>query len=106
MVRLYTKHAAILKTRLLTANPQHVDGGLVELDEHAVVDLPKPEKLEGLLDLGSDLVDTTNPHDESKLVLGRHVVTALLLGLTDKTDILTFNLLANKIKITKNNQVI
>merc|ERR1719378_425801 len=54
------------------ANPQHVDGGLV--------------------DLRSDLVNTTNPHDESELVLGRHVVTTLLLGLTDKTDILAFNL--------------
>merc|ERR1719378_1138116 len=74
------------------ANPQHVDGGLVKLDEHTVVDLPKPEQLKGLLDLGSDLVDTTNPHDESELVLRRHVVTTLLLSFTDKTNILTFHL--------------
>ena len=93
LVRLYTKHACIPKIRLLTANPQHVDGGLVKLDEHAVVDLPKPEKLEGLLDLRSDLVNTTNPHNESELVLRRHVVTTLLLGFTNKTNILAFHLL-------------
>ena len=33
---------------VLTANPQHVDGGLVQLDEDTVVDLPQPEELESL----------------------------------------------------------
>ena len=53
--------------RPLTANAEHADGGLVQLNEHAIVDLAKSEKLEHLSDLGRDLVDTTDPHDESQL---------------------------------------
>ncbi len=36
----------------LTADAEHVDGGLVELDEDAVVDLTQPKELEDLADLG------------------------------------------------------
>merc|ERR1719232_1490944 len=74
------------------ANPQHVDGGLVQLDEDTVVDLPQPEELEGLLDLGGDLVDTTNTDDEGVLVLSLDMVAALLLGLADQTDVLALDL--------------
>lgn len=38
---------------------QHVDGGLVELHEHTVVQLSKSQQLEDLLALGVKLVDTT-----------------------------------------------
>merc|ERR1719229_380830 len=34
------------------ADPEHVGGGLVHLDEHSVVDLPQSEQLENLPDLG------------------------------------------------------
>lgn len=37
---------------------EHLNGGLCELDEDAVVDLEKTEELEGLALLGVDLVDT------------------------------------------------
>lgn len=37
---------------------QHVEGGLVELDKGGVVDLTQAEKLEDLLDLRGNFVDT------------------------------------------------
>jgi len=63
-------------------NTEHVDGGLVQLDEHSIVDLSQTEKLEDLLDLGCDLVDTTDTHDKSKLRLGRHIKVTSLLSVT------------------------
>ena len=60
---------------MLTADPQHRDGGLVELDEDAVVDLAQAEQLQHLLDLRRDLVDTPDAHHESQLRLGRDIVT-------------------------------
>ena len=59
---------------MLTADPQHRDGGLVELDEDAVVDLAQAEELQHLLDLRRDLVDTPDAHHESQLRLGRDIV--------------------------------
>ena len=40
------------RVRPLTTDAEHVDGSLVQLDEHAVVDLPQTEQLQNLLDLG------------------------------------------------------
>merc|ERR1719300_1678477 len=57
--------AAVGDVRL--ADPEHVGGGLVHLDEDSVVDLPQSEELEDLPDLGRHLVDTTDPHDEGPL---------------------------------------
>merc|ERR1719427_1491482 len=68
------------------ADPQHVDGRLVKLDEDAVVDLPQPEELQHLLHLRGDLVDTANPHHKGQLRVGRHVVTSLLASLTTEPD--------------------
>ena len=68
-------------TARLTTDPQHVRGGLVELDEDTVVDLTEPEKLEHLLDLGGHLVDTADTDDKGQLGLGGHVEVALLLSL-------------------------
>ena len=72
--------------RPLTADPQHVDGRLVQLDEDAVVDLPQSEELQHLLHLGGDLVDTANPHHKGQLRVGRHVVTSLLASLTTEPE--------------------
>ena len=69
-------------SRPLTTDTEHVLGGLVDLDEHPVVDLPQSQQLEDLLDLGGHLVDTADPHDEGELGLGGDVVVALLLGIT------------------------
>ena len=41
--------------RPLTTDAEHVDGSLVQLDEHAVVDLPQTEQLQNLLHLGGHL---------------------------------------------------
>ena len=41
----------------LTTDAEHVDGSLVQLDEHAVVDLPQTEQLQNLLHLGGHLQD-------------------------------------------------
>ena len=66
--------------RPLTADPEHVGGGLVHLDEDSIVDLSQSEELQNLPDLGTDLVDTTNPHDENQLVFSLDIVVSLLLG--------------------------
>eukprot|EP00355_Strombidium_rassoulzadegani_P010277 CAMPEP_0168624756 /NCGR_PEP_ID=MMETSP0449_2-20121227/9605_1 /TAXON_ID=1082188 /ORGANISM="Strombidium rassoulzadegani, Strain ras09" /LENGTH=170 /DNA_ID=CAMNT_0008666379 /DNA_START=99 /DNA_END=611 /DNA_ORIENTATION=- len=39
-------------------HPDHVPGGLVQLHEHAVVDLSQSQQLQDLLGLGGELVDT------------------------------------------------
>ena len=59
---------------MLTTDPKHRDGGLVELDEDAVVDLAQAEQLQHLLDLRRDLIDTPDAHHESQLGLGRDIV--------------------------------
>merc|ERR1719266_2259090 len=69
------------------ADPEHVLGGLVHLDEDSIVDLPQSEELQDLLDLGGDLVDTTDPHDEDQLGLGGNVVVTLLLGIALQPDL-------------------
>ena len=38
-----------------TTDPEHGDGGLVQLDEDTVVDLPQTEQLQDLLHLGRNL---------------------------------------------------
>lgn len=70
------------------ANTEHVDGGLVQLDEDSVVDLTKPEELEDLPDLGRDLVDTADTDDEGQLRVAGDVVAALLLGLAGEPDLI------------------
>ena len=70
-----------MSVRPLTTDAEHVDGGLVQLDEDPVVDLTQPEELEDLADLGRDLVDTADAHDEGQLGFPGHVEVALLLGL-------------------------
>lgn len=67
---------------------QHLRGGLGQADEDTVVDLEKTEELEGLALLGVDLVDTLDADNEDELGLGGHVVAALSLGDTAKTDLL------------------
>ena len=47
--------------RPLTTDPEHVDGSLVQLDQHPVVDLPLPEQLENLFHL--------ERHLEQKIIL-------------------------------------
>jgi len=70
------------------SHPDHVNGGLVQLDEHSVVDLAQPENLKNLAGLGGHTVDTTNAHHEGELVLGGHVEVTLLLGLALEADLL------------------
>lgn len=41
-------------------NPQHVDGGFVQLYEHTIVDLAKAEQLEDFAHFGGNFVDTKN----------------------------------------------
>ena len=85
--------------RPLTTDPQHRDGGLVQLDEDAVVDLPQTEELQHLLHLGRNLklesytsnfssetpftrlVDTTDPHSEGEFRVAGDVVVTLLASL-------------------------
>ena len=63
--------------RPLTADTEHIDGSLVELDENTIVNLPQAEQLKNLLYFWSHLVNTTNPHYKSKLWICRDIVIAL-----------------------------
>jgi hypothetical protein len=57
---------------------EHLQSRLVQLDEHAVVDLAQAEQLHDLAGSGVDLVDTSDADDERQLGLGRHVEVANL----------------------------
>jgi hypothetical protein len=67
---------------------QHLEGGLVELDEDARIDAREAQQLQNLAGLGADLVDTLDAHDESQLGLGRHIVGVLGLGLASQTNLI------------------
>ena len=66
--------------------PQHVDGGLVDLDEHGVVDLAQAQQLEDLARLRVQVVDAADADDERDLGLGLDVEAAGLLGLAAEAD--------------------
>lgn len=70
---------------------QHLNGGLGDLDEAAVVDLEKTEELQGLALLGVNLVDTLDADNEGELGLSRDVERALLLGNALKADLLALS---------------
>ena len=78
------------RSRPLTTDSEHVLSGLVDLDEDSVVDLPQPEELENLLDLGGHLVDTTDPHDKDELGLSGDIVVAVLLSITLQPKLKTY----------------
>ena len=60
----------------------HVPGGLVELDEHTVVDLAEAEELHDLLLLGGQLVDTADTDHEGELGLTLNEEVAGSAGVT------------------------
>eukprot|EP01136_Pigoraptor_vietnamica_P045602 Opistho-1_new@23742 len=74
-------------------NAEHVDRGLVEADEDAVVDLEEAEELEDLAHLGVHAVDTPYPDNEGELGLGRDVEVAVGLGLAAEADLVLLRLL-------------
>ena len=69
---------------------KHVDRRLVQLDEDSVVDLPKAEKLQDLLHLGSNTNDTTDADDDSDLGFSGHEEISSGLGSAAETDLLIF----------------
>ena len=60
---------------------KHLDGSLVQTDEHAIVDLTKTEKLKNLSGLGVNTVDTANTDHEGNLGFGFTVEVSSFLGL-------------------------
>ncbi|GMF20350.1 unnamed protein product [Phytophthora fragariaefolia] len=71
---------------------QHVDGGLVELDEHAVLDLAQTQELQDLAHLGGHANDTADADHEGELGLSGHVEVASRLGLTAQNHALLLEL--------------
>jgi len=65
---------------------EHVDGGLVHLDEDGVVDLAKTEELQNLADLGGVADDTADTGDNEDLGLRLNKDVASLLGGTAHAD--------------------
>lgn len=47
----HTLEVGVAPCDVRLGDTQHVDGGLVQLDEHAVVDLAQPEQLKDFADL-------------------------------------------------------
>lgn len=48
-------------------NAEHVNGGLVQLNEHSIVDLTEAEQLQNLTDLRGDLVDTASKNNNKPM---------------------------------------
>jgi hypothetical protein len=72
-------------------NLEHLGDGLGDLDEDAVVDLEKTEKLEDLAGLRGHLVDTLDTDDEDQVGLSGDESRVLALGNAVKTDLLTLS---------------
>ena len=69
---------------------EHLAGSLVQTDKDSIVDLTKTEKSEDLLDLGGDLVDTTNTDNNSK--------TAFTFN-EEVTVVVSFSSLGNEVSL-------
>merc|ERR1711887_90149 len=77
-------------------NAEHLNTGLVESDKNAVADLSESQKLEDLLGLWRELVDTTDSNDHSQLGLIGHVkVTGGLGGVLGSVLAGLFDVLAS-----------
>jgi len=59
---------------------QHLNGGLVQTDEGAIVDLTQTQQLQDLADPGADTVDTTDSYDEAQFGLVRYVEVVVFPG--------------------------
>lgn len=68
---------------------QHLDGGLVQLHEHAVVDLAQAEQLQDLARARVDLVDAPNADDKCELRLVRHIVVSTLASVALQGELLS-----------------
>lgn len=79
-------HVRVAPSHVGLDEPQHVDGGLVDLHEHGVVDLAQAEQLEDLAGLGVEVVDAADADDEGDLGLGLDEEAAGLLGLAAEAD--------------------
>jgi len=66
---------------------EHVDGGLVQLDEDTIVDLTQAEQLQDLAGLRGHTDDTADADDKGDLGLGLVVELLVLLGLAAVADL-------------------
>jgi len=62
------------------ADSQHLDASFVQPDENGVTDLSQPQKLKGLLWFWRELVDTSDPDDQSEFWLVWNVKVTGFLG--------------------------
>ncbi len=67
---------------------KHLDGGLVQADKGAVVNLTEAEQLEDLTGLGVNTVDTANTDHKGQLGFGLTVEVTSFLGLAAEEDLL------------------
>ena len=74
-------HARVAPGDVRLDHAQHGQRRLVQLDEHAVVDLQQTQQLQHLARLRRDLVHTADADGERDARLGRHVEVAGLLRL-------------------------
>ena len=71
-------------------NTEHLDSGLVQLDEDTIIDLSQTEKLKNLAGTRVDLVDTTNTDNEGESGFVGNVVVSGLLGVNTELLLLVF----------------
>ena len=65
---------------------EHADGGLVELDEGSVVQLPETHELEDLAGLGGQFIDTLDADGEGHARLSFHVELVVGASLSLRVD--------------------
>jgi len=80
-----------LQIRIAVSNvgfnlPEHVDGGLVQLNKDNIVQLSETEKLENLLCSGIDVGNTLNADNASKLSLGLNEEVTAGAGISSEAD--------------------
>jgi hypothetical protein len=73
-------------------NLEHLNCGLGQANEDAIVDLEQTEKLERLALLGVNLVDTLDAYDKGHLWLGWDVERTVNLGSSLETDIFALSM--------------
>ena len=71
---------------------EHFNGGLVQTDKDSIVDLAETEESQDLLDLGGNLVNTTNTNDNGKTTFAFNEEVAVVVGISSLGNEVSFEL--------------
>ena len=71
---------------------EHFNGGLVQTDKHSIVDLAETEESQDLLDLGGNLVNTTNTNDNGKTTFTFNEEVTIVVSISSLGNEVSFEL--------------